>query len=150
MIALMLFLHLVGFTLWLGGALAVMVTRIASKREDLATLPSITRVQTAVVTKLIGPGAFLVVVTGLVLTVKIYPGAAMASASPAVFVMQATGFIGALLVLLIQVPTATKLARTSPSGNTGPLYLALRKRQAIVSSIAGALGVIALAAGALL
>ncbi len=150
MISFMLFLHLAGFTLWLGGALAVMVIRLAAKHEEPAALRAITRGQAAVVTKLVGPGAFLVVVSGLVLTVKIYPGAAMASASPAVFVMQATGFVGALLVLLVQVPTAVKLARTAPTGDTGPLFLMLRKRQAIVSSIAGALGVVALVAGALL
>ena len=38
-----LFLHLLGFTLWLGGAIAVMIIGIAAKREDRHGLGAVVR-----------------------------------------------------------------------------------------------------------
>jgi len=149
MTALFVFIHVLGVVLWLGAGMASMVTRVAGRREAPESVGVITRIQAAITTRLIGPGAFLVVISGVVLTVWRYPGTAMATASRWLFVMQGAGFVGALLVLLIQVPTAVKLARTPALGDTAPLFLQLRKRQAIISSIAGALALVALAASAL-
>ena len=142
-------LHLLGFTLWLGGALASMVVGVTSKGEPPEVFGTVARLQGAITSRLVAPGAVLAILSGLYLTVKIYPGAAMAQASPWIFVMQATGLIGGLLVIFVAWPTAKKLAQVSPMGETAPLFLLLRKRQSIASSIAGTLGLIALLASAL-
>jgi len=150
MTRLMVLLHLLGFVLWLGGALAVMVVGMLGRREAPELFATIARLQGAITARLVAPGAILVLVSGLALTALRYPGPAMAQASPWLFVMQATGAIGALLVLFASLPTASKIARLDPQGDTGPLFLLLRKRQSIVGSMAGALGLAALAAAAML
>jgi len=64
-------------------------------------------------------------------------------------VMQGTGLIGALLVLLIGLPTAAKLARLDPAGPGAAYFDELRQRQKVVASISGTLAMVALVAGAL-
>ena len=150
MTRLMVLLHLFGFVLWLGGALAVMVAGVMGRREAPEVFATVGRLQGAITARLVAPGALLVLVSGLALTMLRYPGPAMAQASPWLFVMQATGAIGALLVLFAALPTASRLARTDPRGDTAPLFLLLRKRQSVVGSVAGALGLAALAAAVML
>jgi len=145
-----LLVHLIGVVLWLGGAFASMVVAMAGRRDTPEMLGSVARIQAAITTRLVGPGAALALVSGLVLTMQKYPGAAMAQASPWLFVMQATGVIGALLVLLAALPTAVKLSRIDPLGATESLFHLLRKRQSVVSSVAGMLGIVALVAAVML
>jgi hypothetical protein len=62
------FLHIVGFTLWIGGALASMVAGIVSKDEERARLGAVVRAQAAVHRVLVAPGALLAVLSGVMLT----------------------------------------------------------------------------------
>jgi flagellar biosynthesis component FlhA len=64
--------------------------------------------------------------------------------------MQGAGLVAALLTLLISLPTATKLGRIDPMGDTGRYFDELRQRQRIIASISGTLGLVALFAGAML
>ncbi|MFZ5624551.1 MAG: DUF2269 family protein [Gemmatimonadota bacterium] len=141
-----IFLHLLGPVAWLGGAFASMIIGSAARGGDAATLERTVRLQAALHRALIGPGALLTVLTGLVLTMMLI----RYDSAPSVWlmVMQGAGVVGGLLVLFLAVPTAMKLARLSPVGPTEPLFTALRRRQAIVGSLAGALGLLALLAGA--
>jgi hypothetical protein len=145
-----LFLHLLGFTMWLGGGLAAMVTGIASRREDRAGLGAIARAQAAVYKAIIAPGAILAVLSGLILTFSVSGRMGdLAGFSVWLVVMQAAGLIGALLVLLIGLPTAAKLARLDPQGPGAAFFDELRTRQRIVGSVSGTLALVALVAGAL-
>ena len=54
MIRFWLFLHLLGFTMWLGGGLASMVAGIAAKREAREGLGAIARSQAAIHKAIIG------------------------------------------------------------------------------------------------
>lgn len=146
MTRLWLFLHFLGFTMWLGGALASMVGAVAAKREDRSGLGAIVRSQGAIHRALIGPGALLTVFSGLILTFSIKG----IGANPWLMLMQGTGLVGALLVLLIAVPTAAKLSRLDPAGQTAGYFDELRQRQRVIGSIAGVLGLISLIAGAML
>jgi flagellar biosynthesis component FlhA len=65
-------------------------------------------------------------------------------------IMQGAGLVAALLTLLIALPTASKLSRLDPGGETARYFDELRQRQRIVGSIAGTLGLVALFAGAML
>lgn len=144
-----LFFHLLGFTLWLGGAIASMVIGIAAKREDRSGLAAVVRSQSALTKVAIAPGALLTVLSGLILTFQL-SGGELAGFSPWLVVMQVGGVIAALLTLLITLPTATRLGRLDPTGEAARYFDELRARQRIVASIAGIFGLVALLAGAML
>jgi hypothetical protein len=149
MIRFWLFLHLLGFTMWLGGGLASMVAGIAGKREDRAGLGAIARAQAAVHKAIIAPGAILVVLSGLILTFSVSGRTGdLVGFSVWLVVMQGAGLVGALIVLLIGLPTAAKLARLDPMGQGAAFFDELRQRQRIVASVAGVLALVALVAGA--
>jgi hypothetical protein len=148
--ALWLFLHLLGFTLWLGGGFASMVAGIAAKRESRDGLGAVVRLQAAVQRAIIAPGALLTVLSGLILTFSVTGRTGeLVGFSMWLVVMQGAGIIGALVTLLVSLPTATKLARLDPAGPNGAYFDELRQRQKIVASIAGLFALIALVAGAL-
>lgn len=145
-----LFLHLLGFTLWLGGAIAAMIIGIAAKREDRHGLGAVVRAQASLMKTAIAPGALLAVLSGLILTFQISAGGEIVGFSFWLVLMQGAGLVAALLTLLISLPTATKLARIDPVGDTGRYFDELRQRQRIIASISGTLGLVALFAGAML
>ena len=150
MIRFWLFVHLLGFTMWLGGGLASMVAGIAAKREAREGLGAIARSQAAIHKAIIGPGALLAVLSGLILTFSVSSRMGeLIGPSPWLMVMQGAGLLGALLVLLIGLPTASKLARLDPTGQAAGYFDELRRRQRVVGSIAGTLALLALIAGAL-
>jgi hypothetical protein len=144
-----LFLHLLGFTLWLGGAIAAMIIGIAAKREDRHGLGAVVRAQASLMRVAIAPGALLAVLSGIILTFRI-GGADLPGFSLWLMLMQGTGLVAALLTLLIALPTAAKLSRLDPAGETARYFDELRQRQRIVGSISGTLGLVALFAGAML
>jgi hypothetical protein len=145
-----LFVHLLGFTLWIGGGLAAMVAGIATKREDRAGVGAVVRSQVAVQKALIAPGALLVVLSGLILTFSVSgrTGELTGFSLPLV-VMQASGLAGALLTLMVSLPTAARLGRLDATGPGAAYFDELRQRQKVVSAIAGTLALVALVAGAL-
>lgn len=144
-----LFLHLLGFTMWLGGAIAAMIMGIAAKREDRHGLGAVVRAQATLMKMVIAPGALLAVLSGIILTFQI-SGGDVPGFSLWLMLMQGAGLVAALLTLLIALPTATKLSRLEPAGETARYFDELRQRQRIVGSISGTLGLVALFAGAML
>ncbi|MBA3760222.1 MAG: hypothetical protein H0X07_06785 [Gemmatimonadales bacterium] len=144
-----LFLHLLGFTLWLGGAIAAMIIGIAAKREDRHGLGAVVRAQASLMKVAIAPGALLAVLSGIILTFQI-SGSDLPGFSIWLMLMQSAGLVAALLTLLIALPTATKLSRLDALGETARYFDELRQRQRIVGSISGTLGLLALFAGAML
>ena len=148
MIKAWLFLHILGFTLWIGGAIASMVAGVSVKREGRQALGVVARAQAAIQKVLIGPGALITVLSGLMLTFRITAQTGeLVGFSLWLVLMQAAGIIGALVALLISLPTASKLARLDPAGPHGDYFDELRARQKITSSIAGVLALAALVGG---
>jgi hypothetical protein len=144
-----LFLHLLGFTLWLGGAIAAMIMGIAAKREDRHGMGAVIRAQASLMKAAIAPGAILAVLSGLILTFQLSSGD-LPGFSTWLVIMQGAGIVAALLTLLISLPTATKLSRLDPLGEAAGYFDELRQRQRIVASISGTFGLVALFAGAML
>lgn len=146
-----LFIHFLGSALWIGGALAAMVVTLSARAEDMPVRAGVYRLLTPVHTMIIGPGALLVVASGLLLTMQLMTGpAAELMAAPRIWVMQGTGLVGGLMVLFVGLPTAVKVGGLAIPDATGTFPAAFeryRKRQAVVSSVAGVLAVIALFAG---
>jgi hypothetical protein len=150
-IRLWLFLHILGFTLWIGGALAAMVAGIAGRREDRAGLATVARTQAALQKILVAPGALLAVLSGLMLTfAKTSLRGGEAGFSLWLVLMQGAGIVGALLVLMVGLPTAAKLARLDPEGPGAAYFDELRQRQRVVGSVAGVFALAALVGGAML
>jgi hypothetical protein len=143
-----LFLHLLGFTLWLGGAIASMIMGIAAKREERSGLGAVVRSQATLTKVAIAPGSLLTVLSGLILTFQL-SGGDMAGFSFWLVTMQSAGILAALLTLLISLPTATRLGRLDPTGDASRYFDELRARQRIVASISGMFGLIALFAGSM-
>jgi hypothetical protein len=144
-----LFLHLLGFTMWLGGAIASMVVGIAARAEERSLLGAVVRAQSKLTKSAIAPGSLLTVLSGLVLTFQLSSGE-FVGFNPWLVVMQSAGVIAALITLLISLPTAARLARLDPVGEAAAYFDELRARQRMVASIAGVFGLIALFAGAML
>jgi hypothetical protein len=144
-----LFLHLLGFTLWLGGAIAAMIMGIAAKREDRHGLGAVVRAQASLMKVAIAPGALLAVLSGLILTFQL-GGGDLPGFSIWLVIMQGAGLVAALITLLISLPTASKLSRLDPLGEGAGYFDELRQRQRIVGSISGTFGLVALFAGAML
>jgi hypothetical protein len=141
--------HVMGFVLWLGGGVASMVSGVAAKKfapaERLAVYRAVGRIHKA----LIAPGALFVVLSGIVLLMPLMRAGALAGPGAAwLHTMLGAGLLGALIVLFFSVPTANRLARlvVDPRGELPESFAGLRKRQAIVATIGGALGIVALIA----
>ena len=111
-----LFLHLLGFTMWLGGAIASMVVGIAAKAEERSGLGAVVRAQSQLTKVAIAPGSLLTVLSGLILTFRL-SGGDFAGFSIWLLIMQGAGLIAALITLLIALPTAARLARLDPAAN---------------------------------
>ncbi|HEV8612615.1 MAG TPA: hypothetical protein VGQ73_03830 [Gemmatimonadales bacterium] len=148
---LLLFAHLLGFVLWLGGGLAAMnlgITMRAAPREDLLVM---VRVMGRLHRGLLLPGVLLAVASGLLLTLRLYGSAMSTNGYPvALMVMQGSGLLAAGIVLGVSLPTVTRLGRLDPSGAQAPLFAALQQRARIAGALAGILAMTALVAGALM
>ena len=105
-----LLLHLLGFSMWIGGALAVMVAGVAGRRESRTALGAIVRAQSLVYRVIIAPGALVTVLAGILLTFR-NSGVRFPGADLWLIIMQGGGILAGLLTLFISLPTASKLGR---------------------------------------
>lgn len=145
------FAHFLGTALWIGGAIAAFVVALALRghpvRFRVAVWPLLAKVHAVV----IAPGAVLTTISGLSLTMSLTTrGMGQGLMTPGILLMQFAGIAAAALALFVGLPTANQLAAFAslPELESIPPQAAqLRKRQAIVSSVAGVLALIALYAG---
>ena len=142
-----LLVHVLGFTLWLGGGIATMVAGVSAKRLGAGERLSAYRLIGAIQRLLVGPGAIAVVLSGIFLA---QPYMKQGVVPAWLGVMMISGILGALGAVAVSVPTAAKLARLQPEGGQLPAaFQTLRKRQILAATIAGALGLIAMFAATL-
>jgi hypothetical protein len=138
-----LLVHVLGFTLWLGGGIATMVAGVSAKRLGAAERLAAYKLIGAIQRLLVGPGAIAVVVSGIFLAQPYMKQGVVPP--PWLGVMMISGILGALGAVAISVPTAAKLARLEPEGGQLPAaFQTLRKRQILAATIAGGFGLIAL------
>jgi len=138
-----LLVHVLGFTLWLGGGIATMVAGVSAKTFAPAERLAAYKLIGAVQRMLVGPGAIAVVLSGVILGEPYMRSGAV----PAwLGVMMVAGILGALGAVAISVPTAAKLARLQldPRGGLPEAFAMLRKRQILAATIAGGLGLVAM------
>jgi hypothetical protein len=142
------FVHYLTFVMWIGGALSAMVVGIGMKQIDRSLWGAAVDAQAAIYRALIGPGAIGVILSGILLTFRMYGKMSGGGAGPWLGTMQGAGIVGALVTLLGAMPAAARLGRLEPIGTQQAAFDAQRKRLAIAGSIGGTLGLIALLAGA--
>jgi hypothetical protein len=138
-----LFLHFLGFVLWLGGSLGNMFAGIRARTEPRDQLNAIARSMGVVYRSAVLPGAVLTLVSGLVLTLVVY-----GAVSRWVMAMQGLGLVAAIIALVAVVPGAARVTRVDAVSQAGQFDL-LRKRTARMAMISGILGLLALFAGAM-
>src|SRR5205814_2018840 len=140
-----LLVHVLGFTLWLGGGIATMVAGVSAKSFAPAERLSAYKLIGAIQRILVGPGAMAVLLSGLVLSM---PYMKQGAVPGWMGVMMIAGILGALGAVTISVPTAAKLARleVDPRGGLPEAFQVLRKRQIFAATIAGGFGLIAMLA----
>jgi hypothetical protein len=138
-----LLVHFIGFMLWLGGGIATMIAGVTAKPFPAAERLAVYRALSAVQRLLVGPGAVAVVISGLML---IRPFMKSGEMPTAVGVMMVVGVIGAMVAIGLSVPAAAQLGRlkVDANGQLPERFVAIRKRQVIVATAAGSLGLLAL------
>jgi hypothetical protein len=142
-----LLLHVIGFTLWLGGGIATMVAGVGAKGFGAPERLSAYRLIGAIQKILVGPGAIAVVLSGIFLA---QPYMKAGTVPGWLGIMMISGILGALGAVGISVPTAAKLARLQAEGGQLPAaFQTLRKRQIFAATIAGTFGLIAMFAATL-
>jgi len=120
-----LLVHVLGFTLWLGGGIATMVAGVTAKRFAPAERLKAYRLIGAIQRLLVGPGAAGVVISGVVLVLS---GPYMRSGD---------------------MPVWLNVIEVDPRGELPEAFHGLRKRQILAATISGSLGLIALFAATL-
>ena len=140
--------HFMGFSLWLGAGMATMIAGIAAKRyppgDRLAAYKLSGRIQSI----LVAPGVIVTLVSGVALMRPFMSGSGMTGG---LLVMILAGLVGGLLALFFSVPLAQRMGRLEldPRGELPEALFVLRKRQAVVASIAGGLAIVAMFGGTL-
>lgn len=142
-----LFLHILGFGLWLGGGIALLLNGLAADKEGRPQLGLILRLQSGIARIVVAPGALLTTLSGLMLTFGNIHSPTMGN--PWMATMQGLGILAALLTLSISVPAAARLARLDPMGQHAAFIDRLRKRQRLVGLLTLAMGLVALLGGAM-
>lgn len=129
-----LFVHFVGLAFWIGGGLAAMNAARSSGREDRAGMRSVGRAQGAILRRVIAPGAVMVVLSGLVLTLQMMDAFATGM-NHWLMTMQGAGLLGALVLIIGSLPAAGRIARIDPVAEPDK-FDALRKRLAVLGAVA--------------
>ncbi|HXF96394.1 MAG TPA: hypothetical protein VNI61_09870, partial [Gemmatimonadales bacterium] len=144
-----LFAHYIGFTLWLGAGMAGMIAGIAAKGFAPAERLAVYRALGNVFRVLVFWGALGAVVSGFAL---LGPWMGSGDMPGWLAIMLVAGLAGGLVAAFGSVPTAARLARLEldPRGELPERFFALRKRQVLVATISGGLGILALVAGTFL
>jgi hypothetical protein len=147
----LLYLHIFGFILWMGGGFAAMSAGRLMPQLSRNQLGFAVQIQGRLMGGLILPGAVMVVLSGLILTLRLYGSAtSVGGFSTELMVMQGAGLVGPAITLVVTFPAITRLSRLDPVGPHAPLFDALRRRIQVAGMASAALGVVALVSGVLL
>lgn len=137
-----LFLHWLGFVVWLGAGVTFMVWGPLSKQAPLPVWAHVWEVLGKVHQWIVAPGCAVATVTGLILSMQ-YAQRGMHMGAAWLVIMQAVGLLAAVLTLAIQTPLANRMVylalRSLDQGEKDPRAEKVRARLAIVSSVSGAM-----------
>lgn len=143
--------HIIGYVLWIGGGLSAMTVGLAMRKGPRGELGALIGLQARLHNNLILPGCVLVVVSGLLLTLRLYGSATSVNGYPLpLMIMQGAGLLAAVIVLVVSYPTIGRLSRLDPDGVHAPLFQALSRKMAVAGGLSGILAFAALISGVLM
>ncbi len=134
-----LFLHWLGWAVWLGAQLTFMVWGPVAKRAPLATWAHTWDTLSKVQRWIVAPGCAVATLTGIAMSMQYHerPGA-MGSG---VIAMQVLGLVAAVLTLFLATPWVNRMAylaaRSVEKGAVDDRAEPVRKRLALVASVSG-------------
>ncbi len=136
-----LFLHWLGWAVWLGAQLTFMVWGPTARKAPLPswahTWDTLSKVQRWIV----APGCAIATVTGIVLSMQ-YAQRGLDMGSSWLIIMQAFGLLAALLTLALATPMVNRMAylaaRSVEKGTLDERAEPVRRKLALVASISGA------------
>jgi hypothetical protein len=140
------FVHFLGLTLWIGGAISAFVVVRSIQAQSVSYRIVTWSVLARIHSMVIAPGAILTVFSGLLLTVRMTNAVAVPM-STGLVVMQVAGVLAAMVALFVGLPTANQLVPFSRMGDQDvipPEAARLVRRQAVASSLSGMLALTAL------
>lgn len=140
-----MFVHLIGVALWLGAGMASMAAGVTAKKFTPGDRLAVYRALGVVHRACVFPGAVATALSGFALLGP-FMGSGMTGG---LTIMMLAGTLGAMIAAFGSVPTAVRLGRLEldPRGELPEAFRALRKRQAIVATIAGGLGILSMLGG---
>jgi len=148
MFALLLFLHVASFSVWLGASLTFMVwgpaVRNASVEVWAHSWMTLSRLQRSFV----APSCLVATLSGIMLTLQLVQMHFDMTSAMWLMAMQVLGLLSALLTLAIATPLAGRMgtlaARSLEKGARDPLAESVRRKLALVGSLAGVLLILAI------
>ena len=147
-----LYLHWLGWAVWLGAQLTFMVWGPAVKDAPLATWAHTWDTLSKVQRWIVAPGCAVATLTGIVLSMEYAQPGAVAEGS-SVVIMQILGLLAAVLTIVLATPLANRMAylaaRSAETGARDARAEPARKKLALVSSVSGALILVTLYVAAL-
>lgn len=145
----LLFFHFLGFAFWIGGAFAMMMVSVVARKEERGALRTVARIQAAIARSVVGPGMGVAIVSGLILTFRVF-GPDTPTPSVWLMVMQGAGLLGGILLAAFALPAVARLARLDPAGEHAAHFDSLRGRARLAGMISAMLALLALVAGSML
>ena len=116
-----LVLHLVGFTLWIGGGVATMVAGIAAKNFAPESRLAVYRIMSTVWRIVVGPAAIAVLLSGIVLSMPFMKSGLVPGP---LGLMIGAGLLGGLIAVSVALPATAALG-----------HLAARCERAIAATV---------------
>ncbi len=148
------FVHYLGLAMWIGGWLAMSVLAMHARGETAQVRAGVFGLLARVHSIVIGPGAILTLVSGIMWSVAVAGGGEIQIrvAPVGLWVMTVAGFVGGLLIVVEALPTAARLralAVPTADGQMLPAFEKQRKRLIVVSFVAGVLALVSMFAAVL-
>ena len=147
MFGFLLFLHVATFSVWLGASLTFMVWGPAVRNASVEVWANSWLTLSRVQRFFVAPSCLIATLTGIVLTLQLVQRQS-GTESFNLMAMQLLGLASALLTLGLATPLANRMgtlaARSLEKAARDPLAEAVRRRLALVGSIAGSLLILAI------
>lgn len=142
-----LFLHWLGFSVWLGAQLTFLVWDPAAKRAELPvwahTWDTLAKVQRWIV----APSCAAATITGIVLSMQ-YAQRGITTGMRWIVIMQVLGLLAGLMTIALATPLVNRMAylaaKSLEKGAVDPRAEAVRKKLALVIWVSGAFILVAL------
>ena len=151
MFAFMLFVHVFSFAVWLGVSMTFMVWGRAARGASLEVWAHSWSTLSFLQRSVVAPACVVTTLTGILLAMSMVQTHSDAGGAVWLMAMEVLGIVSAILTLAIATPLAGRMgtlaARSREKGERDPSAEVVRKRLALVGTVAGILLILAVCFG---